>query len=312
MAVAVGAWAMFHSELKQSKPGINGPDLNPGIFRLPKKDKFHVDSATLVVNDNVDAVGQPPANRGESWRVVLLEAKDREPMTRSTVLALAEHLTTQDCIALIALVDSPSFPMGVNRIVSVATSQVQVPTELGGELRATLSITTALARLPDGHPAITLLPHPEGPVRATLTIHHQSHADVLPAGWPNRWAGDGRALAQTILDRLAPGGLPLVVDSETRTWLPELIPLSDWGSALTLPPTTERLRWEFAFQEHLVRGWVGLVPGLTTTNRNGVEEPTLDQLLQRMKSGDWQEASATGVRLFSCTFSERMEWFSIA
>ena len=56
----------------KSNPGLNGPDLQPGIFRLPKKDKFHVDSAALIDEDVVTAEGVPPANRGESWRVVLV------------------------------------------------------------------------------------------------------------------------------------------------------------------------------------------------------------------------------------------------
>jgi len=56
-----------------------------------------------------------PANRGESWRTVLIMAKDRHPLTRATMVALGEVLTGHGCIAIFAPVDAPSFPMGVNR-----------------------------------------------------------------------------------------------------------------------------------------------------------------------------------------------------
>lgn len=308
VVVALFVFAM-HTE---SKPGINGPDVYPGIFRLPKKDKFHVDSAVLTIADTVTADGPVPANRGESWRTVLIMAKDRHPLTRATMVALGEVLTGHGCIAIFAPVDAPSFPMGVNRILTIATGTATIPGVLGGEASATLHVTSALARVPVEHPAAALLPHPEGPLAVALTIEHHCAAAEGVAAWSNWWAGEGRGLAGTILAQLAVGGLPPVVDAQTHTWLPGLLPLSDWGSALSMPPTTELLRWEFAFQEHLVRGWVGVVPGMTATTRNGVEEPSLAQLLKRMASGGWEEAGASGLRLFSRKHEDRSEWFSIA
>jgi hypothetical protein len=309
--VVVVALAGVYAMRSESHPGINGPDIHPGIFRLPKKDKFHVDSAALTITNEVTSEGQPPANRGENWRVTLVRALDRHAVTRSVVLALGERLTGHGCVTIIAPDDSPSFPMGVSRVLTVATVQAETPTVLGGTSRVTVQIGSALARLPDGHPAIGLLPDPAGSVRAALTITQQSKTDSAPAGWPNWWAAIGRSVADESLTRLATGGLPPVTDPETRTWIKDLTPLADWGNDLPQPPTTERLRWEYAFQEHLVRGWVGLMPGLTTPTKSGGEEPTLDQLIRRMESGGWQEAGAAGARIYSRTHEGRSEWFSI-
>lgn len=321
MLVMVVGIVAFFALRSDNQPGINGPDLHPNIFRLPKKDKFHVDSAMVTSTNQVQAEGQPPANRGESWRVVLVVAKDRHALTRSTVLGLGEQLTRHGSIAIFAPVDAPAFPMGVSRVIAIATDEstgaTTMPTTLGGEARAIVRVTTQLARLPEQHPAAPLLPHPEGPLAATLTITHHTAAQVGVAGWPHWWAALGRGLADTVVTHLAPGGLPPVVDGETRKLLPTMMPLADWGTALSLPPTTERLRWDFAFQEPLVRGWVGHVTGLTSPDRSGVEKPTIDQLLARMSSGKWEEvvltdARAGGTRLFSRSHEGQTEWFGIA
>lgn len=306
----------------ESKPGLNGPDLHPGIFRLPKKDKFHVDSATLTSTNQVRQDGQSPADRGESWRVVLVVAKDRHPLTRSTVLGLGERLTAHGAITIFAPVDAPAFPLGVSRVISVTTEEAQIPGTLGGEARATLRVSSHLARLPAGHPAAPLLPHPEGTPGTVFTITHHTAAQTGIAGWPSWWAAIGRGIAGTVLATLAPAGPAAVVDATVETersrWLPTLMPLADWGSALTQPPTTDRLRWDFAFQEPLVRGWVGHVTGLTAPDRGGVEKPTLDQLLERMSAGKWEEAALTstepaGARVFSRKPGPEAlsEWFSI-
>ncbi len=317
MMVGLVAYVALRSD---NLPGINGPDLHPNIFRLPKKDKFHVDSAVVTSTNQVQLDGQPPANRGESWRVVLVVAKDRHALTRSTVLGLGEQLTRHGCIAIFAPVDAQAFPMGVSRVITIATDEsagpAQIPTVLGGEARATMRVTTQLARLPEQHPAAPLLPHPEGPLAATLTITHHTAAQSGVAGWPNWWAALGRGLADTVVTQLAPGGLPPVVDGQTRKLLTTLIPLADWGTALPQPPTTERLRWDFAFQEALVRGWVGHVTGLTVLDRSGVEKPTIDQLLERMTAGKWEpvvltSSESSGTRLFTRSHEGRTEWFSI-
>jgi len=306
--VVLGVLAMR----SQGKPGLNGPDLHPGIFRLPKKDKFHVDSAVLTSTNQVKPEGQSPANRGESWRVVLVVAKDRHPFTRSIVLALGEILTGHGSVTIFAPVDAPNFPLGVNRVITIATEDAQIPATLGGEAHATVRVSSALARLPVGHPAEPLLPHAEGTTGTVFSIMHQTAAQSGVTAWANWWAALGRGVAGTLLEQLAPGGLPAVVDAETKKWLPTMA-LADWGTALTQPPTTDRLRWDFAFQEPLVRGWVGHVTGLTAPDRSGVEKPTIDQLLERMTAGKWEEVGTPGVRVFSRSPGPEAptEWFSI-
>ncbi|MBA3697737.1 MAG: hypothetical protein H0W78_02560 [Planctomycetes bacterium] len=311
MVVGLLAWGALRSD---NQPGIHGPDIHPNIFRLPKKDKFHVDSAVLQSTNQVQVAGQIPANLGESWRVVLVVAKDRHALTRSTVLGLGERLTAHGCIAIFAPLDAPAFPMGVSRVITIATDETaKIPTVLGGEAQATVHVNAHLARLPQDHPAAPLLPHPEGALAADLTITHHTAAQGEVAGWANWWAALGRGLADTAITHLAPGGLPPVVDAATRKWLPTMRPLADWGAALPPPPTTERLRWDFAFQEPLVRGWIGHVTGLTSPDRSGVEKPTLDQLIERMNAGKWEAVGATGVRVFSRKQSPEAlsEWFSI-
>jgi hypothetical protein len=192
MVVGLLAWGALRSD---NQPGINGPDIHPNIFRLPKKDKFHVDSAVLQSTNQVQVAGQVPANLGESWRVVLVVAKDRHALTRSVVLGLGEQLTAHGCIAIFAPLDAPAFPMGVSRVITIATAEpAKIPTVLGGEAQATLHVSTRLARLPAGHPAASLLPHPEGALAADLTItHHTAAAPAGPTGgrpwdvvWPIR------------------------------------------------------------------------------------------------------------------------------
>lgn len=313
LIVVLAAVLLLRSE---SKPGLNGPDVFPGIFRLPKKDKFHVDSAVLTSTNEVTADGAVPANRGESWRVVQVVAKDHHALTRSVVLGLGEQLTGHGCVVLVSPVDAPAFPLGCARIVTIATDQAEIPAMLGGEARATVRVTSHLARLPAGHPAATLLPHPEGVTATAFTIAHHTTAATGVAGWPNWWAALGRGLAITAVTHLAPGGLPALVDPQTRAWLPTLAPMADWGTALGQAPTTERLRWDFALQEPLIRGWVGHVTGLTAPDRSGVEKPTLDQLLDRMASGKWEAVGVTDetkptLRMFTRTVEGRTEWFSI-
>jgi hypothetical protein len=227
-------------------------------------------------------------------------------------LALAERLTGHGAVAIVDPFDAPPFPMGCERIIVVSTPEAQVPAEPGGPASATVLVETRLARLPPGHPADGLQPDPAGPVSSSFTIAHRSRAEGRAAGWPQWWAGSGRNLADLVLAQLAPGGLPPVTDPQTHRWLPGLTPRSDWGSVLTMPPTTDLLQWHYAFQEALVRGWIGHVPGLSTTTRRGEGVATLDQLLARMRTGSWEEATAQGVRLFSRSKDGQSEWFSIA
>jgi len=58
------------------------------------------------------------------------------------------------------------------------------------------------------------------------------------------------------------------------------VPLQSWAGHLPLPPNLAVLRWTGCFEQELVRGWVGRIQGLTTTDRMGGEIPTLQPLLK--------------------------------
>jgi hypothetical protein len=293
-------------------PGIHGPDIFPGIFRLPKKDKFPIISAPLIIDNVVDAEGAIPTPVPESWRVVLISARDREPMTRAVVLSLAEKLTRHGSVALVDPIETDAFPMGCDRVIGVSTLTATIPEKLGVEGAVTLVVDTRLARLPEDHPAAALHKNPEGPLRHVMKITHRSRADGAIDGWPQWWSGCGRAIAETILAQLAPQGLPPVSDAITHRWLDSLLPRSDWGTPLSLPPTTENLHWDYAFQDDLVRGWVGHITGMVVTPKRGTAEPAVAQLERRMVSGSWQPGVAEGVQLYSRQVKEQTEWFAFA
>ena len=297
----------------ESMPGLNGPDIFPGIFRLPKKDKFPINSASLKMDHTVLADGAIPVPTPESWRVVVISAIDRKPMTRAVVLSLAEKLTRHGCLTIVDPVETDVFPMGCDRIISIGTQSETIPKKLGGDGEVTLEVITRLARLPSGHPADALQRDPSGPVQQRMTISHRSRADGLIDGWPQWWAGCGRNIADVMVAHLAPQGLPPVSDPETRRWLTTLMPRSDWGTALTMQPTTEHLKWDYAFQEDLVRGWVGHITGMQVNTKRGGEQPAELQLQQRMTAGSWESAGAPGVFLFTRTDAQgQSEWFSFA
>jgi len=58
------------------------------------------------------------------------------------------------------------------------------------------------------------------------------------------------------------------------------VPLQSWAGHLPLPPNLAVLRWTGCFEQELVRGWVGRIQGLTTTDRMGGEIPALQPLLK--------------------------------
>ncbi len=296
----------------QANPGIHGPDIFPGIFRLPKKDKFPIVSASLKIDNMVEAEGAIPFSSPESWRIILISARDREPMTRAVVLSLAEILTRHGSVAIVDPVETDAFPMGCDRVINVATLSATNPTTLGADGAASIVVETKLSRLPLKHPASMLHRDPNGPVQQSMTITHRSRADGTIDGWPQWWAGCGRKIADTILQHLSPQGLPPVSDAETRKWLDSLLPRSDWGTPLTLPPTTTHLQWDYAFQEDLVRGWVGHITGMTVSTKSGGTEPALVQLENRMASGSWEKAIATGVHLYSREMQGHTDWFSFS
>lgn len=312
--VALAAVLLTRSDVV---PGMAGPVIHPGIFRLPKKDRFLVASAPLEISDVVS--GEPAAApvRGEDWRVVVVSADDRQPLTSATVLALAERLTAHGVVVVVDPPDAPPFPLAADRRLRVATSDAVALADPAGPCSGGVRIASRLLRPVDGHPMTRLLPPAPAARDHALDIAHRSQA---PAGsaisWPERYAAMGRGIADAALPRLAPGGLPPLIDVQTRQRLATLRPRADWGTSLWLPPSSDTLRWDGAIQEAFVRGWIGTISGTTSLDRTGAQVSSLDPLLDRLKRAGWSEQSegadlVPGRRLFASQRDGASRWLSI-
>jgi hypothetical protein len=119
-----------------------------------------------------------------------------------------------------------------------------------------------------------------------VVVEHDGRPDgKQPPTWPERWAATGRSAVQAMLGALLPpSGLHIATDRL----------VSDWGSALPLPPTTPELRWAGSFQHDLARGWIGRIGGRTVSTRLGNTESAIDPLLRRLKGGMWEEVQGGG------------------
>lgn len=315
--VAVAAVLLTRSEVE---PGMGGPTIYPGIFRLPKRDRFLVASAPLEASNEVaaksDPVAVPPPARGETWRVVVVSADDRHPLTCAGVLALAERLTTQGVVVVVDPLDAPAFPLGADRQMRVATVDAVLPNEPGGVCSGHLRIVSRLLRPVSGHPLARLLPAAGAEPDLVIDITHNSRAPIgSTVRWPERYAATGRGIADATLARVAPGGLPQLIDPQTNLRLTTLRPRADWGSTLWLPPSSDTLRWDGAVQEAFVRGWIGTINGTSSLDRTGAPVSSLNPLLDRLKRAGWNEQSdgadlIPGRRLFAGREGES-RWLTI-
>ena len=317
--VAVAAVLLTRSDVE---PGMGGPTIYPGIFRLPKRDRFLVVSAPLEASNEVtakpaDAEVASVQARGEDWRVVVVSADDRHPLTCAAVLALSERLTTHGVVVVVDPIDAPAFPLGADRCLRVATADAVLPSEPGGACSGLLRITSRLLRPSAGHPMTRLLPAPSAESDRVVDITHNSRSPVgITVHWPERYAATGRGIADAALARIAPGGLPPLIDAQTNLRLTTLRPRADWGSTLWLPPSSDTLRWDGAVQEAFVRGWIGTITGTTSLDRTGASVSSLEPLLNRLKRAEWSEQSdgtdlIPGRRLFSSQREGTSRWLTI-
>lgn len=316
--VAVAAVLLTRSDVE---PGMGGPTIYPGIFRLPVKERFLVASAPLDASNEVGkpSDGEPAtvAARGEEWRVVVVSADDRQPLTSAAVLALAERLTTHGAVVVVDPLDAPAFPLGADRQLRVSTTDAVLPSESGGVCSGRVRVTSRLLRPADGHPMTRLLPAAGAEHDRAVDITHRSRATVgTTVSWPQRYAAMGRGIADAALARLAAGGLPALVDAQTHLRLATLRPRADWGSTLWLPPSSDTLRWDGAVQEAFVRGWIGTINGTASLDRTGAPVSSLNPLLDRLKRAGWSEQSEAsdlipGRRLFSSQRDGDIRWLTI-
>jgi hypothetical protein len=306
---------------KGSPQGVNGPPIFPGIFRLPKQERFRVHPAELEAVNAVIGAPAAAANPPESWRSVMVAGEDDQATTRAVMYALAERLSEHGCLVVLDPPDAPPYGLGVERLVRVATRGSALPADPGGACTARVAVTTRLMRFPADHPASRLLPAVTGPEAVAIEIDHRSRAKAGSAvTWPTWYAALGWGIAGAAVSAFAPGGLPPVVepaaDPARRRSLASLRPLAVWKDALPLPPQSQALRWDGALQAELVRGWIGAVHGLETIGAKDARVPTIDLLLERLAKGGWSAsaettASAPGRRLFTRDGEHGAEWFSI-
>jgi hypothetical protein len=266
---AVTAWLRLSPV---ADPGIDGPQLMPGIVRLPVDERKLVPAAPLIIDRTPTPSAVVASAEAPAWRTVLVAPapsgiKGRNPIAASVVLGLAERLVQRGAVAIIALPDTELVPLGADRLITVDCADAP-PLRAAGPWAVTVQIDDRVLHLPEGHPAVGRQPvEPAGAGR--ITVAWAAHADGSPV-WSGAYAAVGRHVADAILGQL--GCPPRITPS---------LPRADWGAALHLPPRCDGIVWAGAFQDELVRGWLGAW--------NGVEA----DFQKRMTNGQWQADGET-------------------
>lgn len=275
--------------------GAGGPDVVPGILRLPEKSGQQTSPATI--DGATTVTGDAPADSA-TWRVVLIAGDDNRPLTNAAVLALGEEFTRRGCVAVL----DPSthqrqepLPLGCDGILRIATSEGQPPTEHPGALQCALRVTATPVRLPADHPAARWLPDLPAASATTLTVAHHSTPVGMPT-WPHWYAGIGTAIADAVLDRLHTPKEATDTAAHLRltAWvLPgqagpgsPTVPTNIYGR-IPSPPQADIAEHVVAFQHPFVRGWIGDFSPVPVTARDQTERSAHDELLRRLVRGSW-------------------------
>jgi hypothetical protein len=191
--------------------GQDGPQLSPGILRLPKDASKAVASATIAAENAVAVVTPPsrvPGLEPDAWRVVAVVAGDDHAVTRAAVLGLAERLTAAGEVAVIAEASKAPLPLAADRVLTITTDGEQLPEAPGGLCRATVHLRQEPVVLPAVHPAAGLQGATGVPM-AEFRIAHASHGTGDAAHWANWFAAVGRSIGDQAIAALAgPAGLP--------------------------------------------------------------------------------------------------------
>lgn len=266
--------------------GQGGPEVRPGILRLPKRDPLRTTAVPLAGRTTAAlALGSADPH---PWQVVVVMGDDREPTTRAAMLALGEELFQAGVVAVLepqlaAADPAPPLPLAADRVIRVATRAARIGPGPLDPWQATVAFAIAQPRPPADHPGLGLLPPPALAPTVIIVEHDGQLAAGAAADWPGRWAATGRSIAQAMLATLRPDG----VRRAER-------PSADWGTHLPLPPTTPELRWHGAFQHELTRGWTGRIVGRTVATRDGGSEAAVEPLLRLLKRGAWEELAGAG------------------
>jgi hypothetical protein len=263
--------------------GSGGPDVEPMLYRAPVKKIHQIDSMPLQATNRVAASTGTAEAAGYGVnlrRFVVVAGEDRSPLTAAVMLALAERITAEGGAVILDPLRGPESdtehvaPLGVVWLMRIATVAGGPATEPGGPCRATIRCRTSAVRVPADHPAARCQPDDSDHV-SELTVAHDSRG--VTGAWPNWYAGFGRSVADALIERLQGGA------GEAK---PDLA-IPDWGTRLPEPPQVDVLHWRAAFQHELMRGWIGRIDGVTTTDREGNAKPTVARLQDRLAKGGW-------------------------
>ncbi len=251
LAVALGILAIRpHGDAR----GAAGPEVGPGIYAQPRA---ATPASPFIAQV---AVHGPTSSASVAWRTVVLSGLDRAPVTNACLLALAERITAEGGTVILdpaprpPLDRMPPQALPADHRVTVATTSGAPPADPASGATVVLTVTAERLALPAGHPAAALMPVPAWSGTAELTI-------TIPpspgAPWSAWYAGAGREAAEAVLAALAGRG----VTAPMR--------VSDWGSALPQPPSTDGLHWYAAVQDGGLRAWLGQFQELSQSDAEG-------------------------------------------
>ena len=282
--------------------GSGGPAVDPGVFRRVTNGFYqvrsmplHVDNQLLAVDADGQALATPPVLGLDVARFVVLSGEDRSPLTAAVLRGLAEEITARGGAAILDPMPLPGgdtdhvLALGANWRLAVETVGGAPPTAPGGDCSATVRFTLTTIRLPPGHPAAQFQDAGRA-LTTVLQVVHRSHAEQPANDWPSWYAAFGRSVGDAVLDAVSTG----VVSK------PDL-DSPDWGSSLPQPSMVDVMRWSAAFQQQLLRGWVGRINGLATIGPDGRSLPSLERLKSVLAHGDWKpvESTAPGYLMWS-------------
>jgi len=286
--------------------GQGGPEVNPGILRLPKRNPLRTVSMDLA-GSTAAAIESGGRDDG-LWRVVVIRGGDRQPTTRAAMLAAGEVLFTAGCLVVMdppmAVGEpSPPLPIPADRVLRIATRAGVDTRSLDGTWVANVEFRLWEPRLPGGHPAEPWQPPPTAMSTVCVVEHRGRPAAGGQGGWPERWAATGRTLVQAALGALVPAGGVAVPPGRVAT---------AWDSPLPAAPSTPELHWDACFQYDFVRGWSGSIPGRSVSTSTGGSEPAVAPLERLLISGRWRQlADAAPWRLWNRAKDGTQQWFGL-
>jgi hypothetical protein len=269
--------------------GADGPEILPGILRLPNKE--HLLTPSMPGELSVQVAVDGGADTAD-WHRIVLGSDDRHPFTHAFLRGTGEHLVHAGRVVLFDPAVKPGaapatpLPIHAESVWAVARLAGDRPALPGQPATGSLRVVLRPALPPTGHPAADLLPDGPAPVTATVSF---AFTGQTGGTWPQWYAAVGRATGKALLDRLALGA------SATRTR-----PV-DWGSVIPEPPVAEEIRWRSAFVGEFVRGYIGGIDVPVMVHRDGATSPAVDRLAKLLGNtvtgrGAWRRAGDTALR----------------